>query len=74
MLRRRKEYFKALMDEENEKARRVHEVETVEQEVRKMSKDEIREALRRMKNGKAVGPVEIWKSYCVSVDRHNDAP
>ena len=31
-------------------------METVEQEVREIIKDEVRKALKRMKNGKAVGP------------------
>ena len=43
----------------------VEEVETVEQEVGKISKDDVRKALKRMRNGKAVGSddilVEVWK-------------
>ena len=39
-------------------------METVKQQVRKISK-EVREALKRVKNGKAVGlddkPIEVWK-------------
>ena len=49
------------MDEEG---RRVEEVETVEWRVGKVSKDEVRNAWKRMKNGKALGsddiPVEVW--------------
>ncbi|KAF7658937.1 hypothetical protein LDENG_00005840 [Lucifuga dentata] len=60
-----KEYFEELMNEENERERRVEEVTVVNQEVAKISKDEVRRSLKRMKSGKAVGPddipVEVWK-------------
>ncbi|KAK3543950.1 hypothetical protein QTP70_031858, partial [Hemibagrus guttatus] len=64
--RRWKEYFEELMNEENEKEKRVEGVNSVEQKVDKIRKDEVRKALKRMKSGKAVGPddipVEVWKS------------
>ncbi|XP_051793709.1 uncharacterized protein LOC127530597 [Acanthochromis polyacanthus] len=53
-----KEYFEELMDEENERERRIEEVTVVDQEVAKISKDEVRRALKRMKSGKALGPDE----------------
>ncbi|KAK3543047.1 hypothetical protein QTP70_009309 [Hemibagrus guttatus] len=63
--RRWKEYFEELMDEENEREKRVEGVNSVEQKVDKIRKDEVRKALKRMKSGKAVGPddipVEVWK-------------
>ncbi|KAK3513818.1 hypothetical protein QTP70_028869 [Hemibagrus guttatus] len=63
--RRWKEYFEELMNEENEREKRVEGVNSVEQKVDKIRKDEARKALKRMKNGKAVGPddilVEVWK-------------
>ncbi|KAK3563571.1 hypothetical protein QTP86_030979 [Hemibagrus guttatus] len=63
--RRWKEYFEELMNEENEREKRVEGVNSVEQEVDKIRKDEVRKALKRMKSGKAVGPddipVEVWK-------------
>ncbi|KAK3510097.1 hypothetical protein QTP70_026828 [Hemibagrus guttatus] len=63
--RRWKEYFDELMNEENEREKRVEGVNSVEQKVDKIRKDEIRKALKRMKSGKAVGPddipVEVWK-------------
>ena len=34
-------------------------METVEREVGRISKDEVRKALKGMKNGKAVGPDDI---------------
>ncbi|KAK3532647.1 hypothetical protein QTP86_027463, partial [Hemibagrus guttatus] len=63
--RRWKEYFEELMNEENEREKRVDVVNSVEQKVDKIRKDEVRKALKRMKSGKAVGPddipVEVWK-------------
>ncbi|KAK3514576.1 hypothetical protein QTP70_021628, partial [Hemibagrus guttatus] len=63
--RRWKEYFEELMNEENERDKRVEGVNSVEQKVDKIRKDEVRKALKRMKSGKAVGPddipVEVWK-------------
>ncbi|KAK3555275.1 hypothetical protein QTP86_014891 [Hemibagrus guttatus] len=45
--------------------KRVEGVNSVEQKVDKIRKDEVRKALKRMKSGKAVGPddipVEVWK-------------
>uniref|UniRef100_A0A3B3BTI6 ribonuclease H n=1 Tax=Oryzias melastigma TaxID=30732 RepID=A0A3B3BTI6_ORYME len=65
VMERWKEYFEELMNEENEREQRVEEVTVVEQEVRKISKGEVRGALKRMKSGKALGPddipVEVWK-------------
>ncbi|KAK3511055.1 hypothetical protein QTP70_029373, partial [Hemibagrus guttatus] len=63
--RRWKEYFEELMNEENEREKRVEGVNSVEQKVDKIRKDEVRKALKGMKSGKAVGPddipVEVWK-------------
>ncbi|KAK3518697.1 hypothetical protein QTP70_008580 [Hemibagrus guttatus] len=63
--RRWKEYFEELMNEENEREKRVEGVNSVEQKVDKIRKDEFRKALKRMKSGEAVGPddipVEVWK-------------
>ncbi|KAK3556519.1 hypothetical protein QTP70_008285 [Hemibagrus guttatus] len=63
--RRWKEYFEELMNEENEREKRLEGVNSVEQKVDKIRKDEVRKALKRMKSGKAVGPddipVEVWK-------------
>ncbi|KAK3510979.1 hypothetical protein QTP70_027789 [Hemibagrus guttatus] len=63
--RRWKEYFEELMNEENEMEKRVEGVNSVEQKVDNIRKDEVRKALKRMKSGKAVGPddipVAVWK-------------
>ncbi|KAK3534605.1 hypothetical protein QTP86_016752 [Hemibagrus guttatus] len=56
--RRWKEYFEELMNEENEREKRVQGVNSVEQKVDKIRKDEVRKALKRM-SGKAVGPDDI---------------
>ncbi|KAK3527786.1 hypothetical protein QTP86_006772 [Hemibagrus guttatus] len=54
-----------LMNEENEREKRVEGVNSVEQKVHKIRKDEVRKALKRMKSGKALGPDdipgEVWK-------------
>ncbi|KAK3519483.1 hypothetical protein QTP70_031672, partial [Hemibagrus guttatus] len=57
--RRWKGYFEELMNEENEREKRVEGVNSVEQKVDKIRKDEVRKALKRMKSGKAVGPDDI---------------
>ena len=57
MLRRWKENFEEQMNGENEMERKWR-MRNLEQEVRRISKDEVREALKRMK---AVGSDEIWK-------------
>ncbi|KAK3535540.1 hypothetical protein QTP70_016810, partial [Hemibagrus guttatus] len=63
--RRWKEYFEELMNEENEREKRVEGVNSVEQKVDEIRKDEVRKAWKRMKSRKAVGPddipVEVWK-------------
>ena len=48
VLRRWRQYFKELLNEENERERRVDKVETVEQEVRNISRDEVK-ALKMIK-------------------------
>ena len=53
------------MNEENEREIRENDGERVNLEVEKISKEEVRENMKRMKNRKAVGPddipVEVWK-------------
>ena len=64
VLKRCKEYFEKLMNEENDRKPRIEEAEVVNEEVSCVSR-EVRNALRRMKKNKAVGPdelpVEVWK-------------
>ena len=65
VLKRWKEYFEKLMNEENRREPRTEEPEVVSEEVNCVSREEVKNALRRMKKGKAVGPdelpVEVWK-------------
>ena len=65
VLKRWKEYFEKLMNEENNRDPRIEEAEVVNEEVNCVSREEVKNALRRMKQGKAVGPdelpVEVWK-------------
>ena len=64
VLKRWKEYFEKLMNEENNRDPRTEEAEVVNEEVNCVSR-EVKNALRRMKKGKAVGPdelpIEVWK-------------
>ena len=64
VLKRWKEYFKKLMNEENDREPRIEEAEVVNENVNCVSR-EVKNALRRMKKGKAVGsdelPAEVWK-------------
>ena len=65
VLKRWKEYFEKLMNEENKRERRTEEPEVINEEVNCVSREEVKNTLRRMKKGKAVGPdelpVEVWK-------------
>ena len=53
------------MNEKNNREPRTEEAEVVKEEVNCVSREKIKNALRRMKKGKAVGPdelpVEVWK-------------
>ena len=64
VLKRWKKYFKKLMNEENNREPWTEEAEVVNEEVNCVSR-EVKNTLRRMKKGKAVGsdelPVKIWK-------------
>ena len=65
VLKRWKNYFEKLMNEENNREPRTKEAEVVNEEVICISGEEVKNALRRMKKDKAVGPdelpVEVWK-------------
>ena len=53
------------MNEENNREPTTEEPEVVNEEVNCVSREEVKNAVRRMKKGKAVGPdelpVEVWK-------------
>ena len=65
VLKRWKEYFEKLMNEENNRDPRTEEAEVVNDEVNCVSREDIKNALRRMKKGKDAGPdelpIEVWK-------------
>ena len=65
VLKRWKEFFEKLLNEENNREPRTEEPEVVNEEVNCVSTEEVKNAVRRMKKGKAVGPdelpVEVWK-------------
>ena len=65
VLKRHKEYFQKLMNKKNNKDSRTEEAEMFNKEVNCISGEEVKNALRRMKKGKAVGPnellVKVWK-------------
>ncbi|KAI5094267.1 hypothetical protein C0J45_15991 [Silurus meridionalis] len=51
--------FEQLIKTENERERRLDDVELVKQEVDRISKEEMRAVIKRMKSGKSVGPDDI---------------
>ena len=65
VLIRWKKYFEKLMNEENNREPRTKEPEVVNEEKNFVSREEVKNALRRMNKDKAVGPdelpVEVWK-------------
>ena len=65
VLKKCKKYFEKVMNEENDREPRTEEPEVVKEEVNCFSREEVKNALRRMKKGKAIGPdelpVEVWK-------------
>ena len=65
VLKRWKEYFEKLMNEENDRDSRTEEAEAVNEEVNCVSRGEVKNALRKMKKGKALEPdelpVKVWK-------------
>ena len=67
VLKRWKEYFEKLMNEENNTDPRTKEPEVVNEEISCVSREEVKNVLRRMKQGKAIGPdelpVEVWRVH-----------
>ena len=65
VLKRWKEYFEKLMNEENNREPRTEEAEVVNEKVNCVSREKVKNAIRRKKKGKAVGPdelpVEVWE-------------
>ena len=65
VLKRWNEYFEKLMNEENNRDPRTEQSEVVNEEVNCVSREEVKNTLKRMKKCKAVGsdelPVDVWK-------------
>ena len=65
ILQRWRDYFKTLMNVENPRESRQEQQRVVQEETSAITSNEVERALRKMKNGKAVGPdnlpVEVWK-------------
>ena len=65
VLKRWKVYFEKLINDKNDREPRKEEAKVVNEGVNCVSKEEVKNALRRMKKGKAVGPdeltIEVWK-------------
>ena len=59
VLNRWKEYFEKLMNKENNREPWTKEAEVVNAEVNCVSREEVKNALRRMKKGKVAGPDEL---------------
>ena len=59
MLKRKKEYFGKLMNKENDREPRTEEEEVVNEEINCAYREDVKNAMRRMKKGKAIGPDEL---------------
>ena len=59
VLKRWKEYFEKPMNEENNRDPKTEKAEVVNEEVNCVSREEVKNALRRMKKGKVVGRDEL---------------
>ena len=65
MLKRWKDYFEKQINEENDREPKTEEAELVNKEVNCVSREELKNALRRVKQVKASGldelPIKVWK-------------
>ena len=59
VLKRWKEYFEKLMNEENHREPRTEEAEVVNNKVNCVGREEVKNALRKIKKAKALGPDEL---------------
>ena len=85
ILKRWQEYFEKLMNEENDHEKRTDATTGTTREVPKVNMKEVRNTLKKMKNGKVVGPnkipVEAWKclgeaavDFLTRFEVRNEAP
>ena len=63
VLKKWKEYFEKLVNKESGGEPRAEEAEVIKVEVNCVSREEVKNALRRMKKGKAVGPFFCLNFY-----------
>ena len=59
LLERRKECIEKLMNKKNDRKSRKEESKVVNEEINCVSREEVKNALKGMKKGKAVGPDEL---------------
>ena len=59
VLKRWKEYFEKLINKENDRDPMTEEAEVLNKEVNCVSREKVKNALKRMEKGKAVGPDEL---------------
>ena len=63
VLKRWKEYFEKLMNEENNRDPRTEEAEVINEAVNFVSRYEVKNALRRIKKGKAAGQMSCQYKF-----------
>lgn len=56
--------FEEVKDNENERKRRMYEGQLVNQEAQRISKEEVKVAMKTMKSGKLVGPDNMPVELC----------
>ena len=65
VLKRWKEYFEKLINKENNREPDTEEAEVLNEEVNCVRREEVKNALKKLEKGKAVGPdefpIEVWK-------------
>ena len=65
VLKRWKEYFEKLINEENDRELKTEEAKMLNKEINCVSREKVKNALRRMKKGREIVPnklpVEVWK-------------
>ena len=72
MLKRWKEYFGKLMNKETDREHRTEEAEVVDEEVNCISREEMKNTLRRIKKGKAIGPDKVASTSLEVHERNKD--
>ena len=63
VFKRLKEYFEKLINKKNDREPRTEEPEVVNKEINCVSREEVKNALRRIKKGKVIGPDELTEKF-----------